>query len=139
MAIFIIQSFETPPSSHLHRSRLDPNRDLPEAAQGNQEATAAYHAFHGAIRAAHRLLGDTPGLHLDFHGYTDVYQQNNTMIGYLYRKEQLNSGDFNQSTPSSIQALINRTGIPAEEFLFGEESLGSMFEKSGYRAVPSPR
>ena len=124
--------------SHLHRSRLDPNRDLPEAAQGSQEAIRAYQAFHGSIEAAHESLGDRPGLHLDFHGYRDILKQNNTMIGYLYRKQELNNADFTRSTPS-IQALLNRTGIPAEEFVFGEGSLGSMFEKSGYRAVPSPR
>ena len=124
--------------SHLHRSRLDPNRDLPEAAQGSQEAIRAYQAFHGSIKAAHQSLGDRPGLHLDFHGYRDILKQNNTMIGYLYRKQELNQADLTISTPS-IQALLNRTGIPAEEFVFGEGSLGSMFEKSGYRAVPSPR
>ena len=124
--------------SHLHRSRLDPNRDLPEAAQGSPEAVRAYQAFHGSIEAAHKSLGDQPGLHLDFHGYRDLLKQNNTMIGYLYRKQELNKADFTRSTPS-IQALINRTGIPAEELVFGKGSLGSMFEKSGYRAVPSPR
>ena len=124
--------------SHLHRSRLDPNRDLPEAAQGDPEAIRAYRAFHGSIEAAHRSLGDQPGLHLDFHGYRDIRNQNNTMIGYLYRKQELNNADFSRSTPS-IQALLNRTGLPAEEFVFGKGSLGSMFEKSGYRAVPSPR
>ena len=124
--------------SHLHRSRLDPNRALPEAAQDSQEAARAYQAFHGSIEAAHESLGARPGLHLDMHGYRDILKQNNTMIGYLYRKQELNNQDFTRSTPS-IQALLNRTGIPAEEFVFGEGSLGSMFEKSGYRAVPSPR
>ena len=124
--------------SHLHRSRLDPNRDLAEAAQGDQEATRAYHAFHGCIEHAHQALGGSPGLHLDFHGYRDRLKQNNTMIGYLFRKEELNEGIFNESTPS-IQSLLDRTNIPVEEYLFGEKSLGSMFEKSGYRAVPSPR
>ena len=33
--------------SHLHRSRLDPNRPIAEAAQGNEEAVSAYRAFHG--------------------------------------------------------------------------------------------
>ena len=124
--------------SHLHRSRLDPNRDLPEAAQGSPEAVRAYQAFHGSIEAAHKSLGDQPGLHLDFHGYRDTLKQNSTMIGYLYRKQELNKADFTRSTPS-IQALINRTGLPAEELVFGNASLGSMFENSGYRAVPSPR
>ena len=124
--------------SHLHRSRLDPNRDLPEAAQGDLEATRAYEAFHGSIEFAHKALGDNPGLHLDFHGYRDRLKQNNTMIGYLYRKEELNNGIFNKSTPS-IQSLLNRTDISVEEYLFGEGSLGAMFEKSGYKAIPSPR
>ena len=119
-------------------SRLDPNRDLPEAAQGDPEAIRAYQAFHGSIEFAHKSLGDKPGLHLDFHGYRDRLKQNNTMIGYLYRKEELNNGIFNKSTPS-IQSLLDRTGISAEEYLFGEGSLGSMFEKSGYKAIPSPR
>ena len=58
--------------SHLHRSRLDPNRPVEEAAQGNKEAISAYKAFHQAIADAHRAVGDRPGLHIDFHGYRDV-------------------------------------------------------------------
>ena len=58
--------------SHLHRSRLDPNRPVEEAAQGNKEAISAYKAFHQAIEDAHRAVGDRPGLHIDFHGYRDV-------------------------------------------------------------------
>ena len=57
--------------SHLHRSRLDPNRPVAEAAQGNEEAIRAYDAFHGAIKSAHDSLDGKPGLHLDFHGYSD--------------------------------------------------------------------
>ena len=55
-----------------HRSRLDPNRPVEEAAQGNKEAISAYRAFHGAIEAAHTALQGRPGLHIDFHGYRDV-------------------------------------------------------------------
>ena len=57
--------------SHLHRSRLDPNRPVAEAAQGNEEAIGAYEAFHGAIETAHDSLDGEPGLHIDFHGYSD--------------------------------------------------------------------
>ena len=55
-----------------HRSRLDPNRPLKEAAQGNKEAISAYKAFHGAIEKAHKDIQGRPGLHIDFHGYRDV-------------------------------------------------------------------
>jgi len=124
--------------SHLHRSMLDPNRPVEQAAQGNAEAIAAYEAFHGSIKHAHATLDGKPGLHIDFHGYTDVYRQNNTMIGYLFNSKDLNSGQF-EIQKSSIQALVRRTGLPIEEFLFGEKSLGSLFESAGYKAVPSPR
>ena len=67
-----------------------------------------------------------------------VSRQNNTMIGYLFSKKELNEGIFNQST-SSMDSLLQRTGVDVEELLFGDSSLGSMFEKAGYKAVPSPR
>eukprot|EP00090_Calanus_glacialis_P016318 TRINITY_DN25571_c0_g1_i1.p1 TRINITY_DN25571_c0_g1~~TRINITY_DN25571_c0_g1_i1.p1 ORF type:complete len:317 (-),score=83.23 TRINITY_DN25571_c0_g1_i1:111-950(-) len=124
--------------SHLHRSMLDPNRPVEQAAQGNDEAIAAYEAFHGSIKHAHAALGGEPGLHIDFHGYTDIYRQNSTMIGYLFNSQDLNSGQTDIKK-SSIQALIGRTGLPVQQFLFGEKSLGSMFESAGYKAVPSPR
>ena len=124
--------------SHLHRSMLDPNRPVEQAAQGQEEAIAAYEAFHGSIKHAHAVLDNKPGLHIDFHGYTDKYRQNNTMIGYLFNKQDLISGQVDTEI-SSIKALVRRTGIPVEEFLHGENSLGSMFETAGYKAVPSPR
>ena len=65
-------------------------------------------------------------------------RQNSTMIGYLFTKSELNEGVFNKSTPS-IASLLQRTGEHVEEVLFGETSLGAMFQRSGYKAVPSPR
>ena len=124
--------------SLLHRSRLDPNRDLPEAAQGNRDAIRAYEAFHGCIEDAHKSMRNRHGLHLDFHGYGDDKNQNNTIIGYLFGKQELNRGDFTRQTPS-IQALLDRTRKPVKEILFGKKSLGSMLELSGYRAIPSRR
>ena len=47
--------------SHLHRSRLDPNRPVDQAAQGQEEAIAAYEAFHESIKHAHAVLDDKPG------------------------------------------------------------------------------
>jgi len=124
--------------SHLHRSMLDPNRPKERAAQGNDEAIAAYEAFHGLIEHAHDALEGGVGLHIDFHGYTDIYRQNSTMVGCLFSKQQQNTGDID-GDKSSIRALVTRTRVPPQQFLYGEYSLGSMLERQGYRAVPSDR
>ena len=124
--------------SHLHRSNLDPNRRVEQAAQGNEDAIATYNAFHGSIRQAHAALNGKPGLHIDFHGYTDIYDQNSTMVSYLFNTKELNAGEFDLNR-TSIKSLLKRTGIPVEEFLYGNNSLGAMFENDGYKAVPSPR
>ena len=60
------------------------------------------------------------------------------MIGYLFTKEELNTGELTKSK-SSIDSLLIRTKVSVEEMLFGDASLGAMFEISGYKAVPSPR
>ena len=60
------------------------------------------------------------------------------MLGYLFSKQELNSGNINADR-SSIRALLSRTGLPTQQFLYGERSFGSMLEDNGYRAVPSPR
>ena len=65
-------------------------------------------------------------------------RQNNTMIGYLFRRDELNTEEYPINT-TSIKSLLQRTGISAQEMIFGTSSLGAMFEKSGYKAVPSPR
>ena len=59
------------------------------------------------------------------------------MIGYLFTKQDLNSGQSDDEL-SSIKALVRRTGLPVQQFLYGENSLGSMIERGGYKAVPSP-
>jgi hypothetical protein len=71
----------------LHRSMLDPNRPVGQAAQGNDEAIVAYEAFHGSIKHVHAALEGKIGLHIDFHGYTDIYRQNSTMVSYFFNSE----------------------------------------------------
>jgi len=125
--------------SNLHRSRLDPNRPLDEAVQGNKEAKKAYDAYHDSIEHAQNTFDGKPGLLLDFHGYADkVKRQNSTMLGYLISKTALNKETYSKKR-SSVKALLERTNLTAEEILFGNASLGAMFERSGYKALPSPR
>ena len=52
------------------------------------------------------------------------FRQNNTMIGYLFTKGELNDRKYSQRR-SSVSALLERTNLTAEEILFGETSLGN--------------
>jgi len=125
--------------SELHRRRLDPNREIEEAAQGNAVAIEAYNAFHGSIEHAIKNFDGKPGFLLDFHGYYDRKSQNSTLLGYLIRPQDLNAGTFSKED-TSVRALVERTYLPVEEIIFGEEfSFGSLFVDSGYKALPSPR
>jgi len=126
--------------SKLHRKRLDPNREVKEAAQGNAVAIKAYNAFHDSIKHAIENFDGKPGFLLDFHGYKDEFSQNNTMLGYLIRTEDLDNGTTYTKEDVSVKALVERTNLSVDDILFGQDtSFGAMFEDSGYHALPSPR
>ena len=122
----------------LHRSKLDGNRGLEDAAQGSQGAELAYRDFHGTIERAKASLAGKVGLVLDFHGQR--HGQNSTELGYLYSKSQLNTGSLEIfGRISSVSSLLDRTGLSPEALLTGEGSLGAGWERAGYRALPGPR
>jgi len=120
--------------SNLKRSKLDPNRDLIEAAQNNDKAEAAWKEYHGFIDQAKQR--EHVGVVIDLHGQS--HRRNKTELGYLLSTQQLNRGFFN-SAQSSVQSLALRTGRSGKEVITGPQSLGSYLEREGYLAFPSPR
>ena len=122
--------------SHLNRSRMDPNREIKEGAQGNDIAKGAHDKFHSDIRKAYDSIKDfTCGLHLDFHGYAKD-DHHFTQIGYLYTKDDLN--DRTYDTTPSIKALLDRNKDKTE-IIHGSKSLGRLFNDHNEDACPSPR
>lgn len=121
--------------SKLHRSKLDPNREIKEAAEGDPLAEKAYNIYHDYIRDARTTLGEAgPGLILDIHGQAHGY--NMTELGYLIWKDNLNSGNY-KPEDTSIRGLVERTGKDLTELLHGPESLGGLLTSAGYKSVPS--
>lgn len=124
--------------SNLHRSRMDPNREVVEATQNNTKAVQAYNEFHGAIRSAIQTFGEQPGILVDLH--RQVHQANMIEIGYSIKKRDLNKeiyGDGNLS----IRSLATRfqDSVQLKDFIRGSRSLGALFEKFSYAAVPAPK
>jgi N-formylglutamate amidohydrolase len=129
--------------SHLHRSKLDPNREIKEAAQGNAAAERAWHEFHAAIRAA---LAGAVARHgfaflVDLHGHAHPIAR--LELGYGLTNAQLNVSDaaFDASgviAVSTLRDLHARRGGSAAALIRGPGSLGALLTGQGLPAVPSP-
>jgi hypothetical protein len=126
----------------LHRSKVDANRDLQDAAQGNAQAARAWREFQGYIEAARAAVVDRgrPGFYIDLHGHGHDLQR--LELGYMLSASDLEQPDavLNSGTmlqKSSVRAYVAATSTPHAEVIRGSTSLGTLFERNGYPTVPS--
>lgn len=122
---------------HLHRKKVDCNRDALTGTGGNPKALATWRAFHEAIGKARAAAGH--GLFLDLHGHSHPAPK--VEIGYLLSAEQL--GERGPALAalapiSGIAALAKTTPGTFEALVRGPLSLGGLLESAGYPSVPSP-
>lgn len=129
---------------HLHRRKLDANRDLEEAAQGNPEAARAWEEFHAWTETAMALVraSHARGLYMDVHGHGHEIQR--LELGYLLSASELALDDAALNQPELAARLSHRdvaswTGRTPAEIVRGTGSLGDRFHQRGYPAVPSPQ
>lgn len=130
--------------SHLHRTKLDPNRDLEEAAQGDPTAVAAWHRFHDSAKkaCASVMKKSGAGLLLDIHGHRHLDQR--VELGYLVKGDLLKHSDAELNADAaliaatSIRDLDKRSPQSFAELLRGSHSLGGLLEYRGFRCLPSP-
>merc|ERR1712106_570204 len=109
--------------NNIHRSKMDPNRVIEDAAQGSDGATEAYNTYHDTIKKAKASLVGKPGLIIDFHG--QGHEKNSTEIGYLIKKADLNSGNIGTGD-LGIKSLVARKKAKLTDFIFGKRSLGAL-------------
>ncbi|MFK7750201.1 MAG: immunoglobulin-like domain-containing protein [Kordia sp.] len=145
--------------NNLHRSKLDPNREINEATCGNANAADHWNAFHGYIDQASASIEANwgKGLYIDLHGQSHSVPR--IEAGYNITSGELNTANLNASdiiNKSTIRNLINDnlSNLSHEELVRGNSSLGQMFQDadgafyasqgyagcgstSGYRTVPS--
>ena len=125
---------------HLHRTRLDANRDIDEAAQGNPDAERAWYEFHHWTDAAMaRVKADHGrGFYMDLHGHG---KHDDFELGYLLTRNDLEVSDQEldeQWAASSLRTLAEEAHVPFSQLIRGEGSLGALYEEEGYTSVPSP-
>ena len=130
--------------NRLHRRKLDANRDLPEAADGNPVAGQAWMDFNdflgNAKNAVIKQFGK--GLYVDMHGHAHSIQR--LELGYLLYSTELQLPDSTLNQPlyigySSVRnlALNNIQNLTHAEILRGEQSLGTLLDARGYPVTPS--
>lgn len=128
--------------SHLDRAKLDPNREIIEAAEGNpfaERAWAEYHDFIGSARIA--IATDGEGMYFDIHGHGHPIAR--VELGYLLTRDDLNRPDASVSSlsyvlRSSIREIGRDSPLPFAEVVRGAASFGGLMESEGIPAIPSP-
>lgn len=132
--------------SHLHRTKLDPNRGIELAAGGDPQSEKAWNEFHNFIDSAIIVVEKEfgKGLYIDLHGHRHKVER--VELGYLVSGEELRFDDdfLNDESfyeYSSLRHLIsdNSNSLSYVELLRGELSFGTMLENKGYECVPSSK
>ena len=125
----------------LHRAKLDCNREIKEATQGNPVAEKAWHEWHDALELAKATVQKDfgAGLYIDLHGQR--HKEGRVEIGYLLKAKELALDDeaiTQLAANTSIRELDQRSPASFVELLRGKSSLGALLEAKGYHCVPSP-
>ena len=129
--------------SHLRRSKLDANREIVEAAQGDPYAELAWEEFHDWIEVARSSVVAQfgGGMFFDIHGHS--HDIDRLELGYLLTSDELNRTDAAlDALPvirrSSIRELGRTSSIPFSKLLRGPMSFGGLLSEEDIPSVPSP-
>ena len=129
--------------SHLRRTKLDPNRDIVEAAQGNPYAEQAWREFQEWIQVARVAVEERSerGMYFDIHGHG--HDVDRLELGYLLSAATLNQTDINLDAlavvaTTSIREIGRDSPLPFSQLLRGPTSFGGFLQVAGVRSVPSP-
>lgn len=126
---------------HVKRIKVDCNRNLNEATQGDPGAQRVWQSFHNFIEESINTVIETAGegLYVDLHGHS--HPEAFLELGYLISNRQLQESDeelIARASNSSIRALLLRSDTPFLELLRGESSFGALMQRRGIPSAPSP-
>ena len=129
--------------SRLRRTRLDPNREIVEAAQGSEFAEQAWREYHGFVRMARTRVAEDygRGFYVDLHGHSHPVPR--VELGYLLTGNDLSRSDAALNAvrfpeQSSIRSLARRVDLSFADIVRGPESLGALLFDERITTVPSP-
>ena len=129
--------------NRLHRKKLDANREIVEAAQGNPMAEQAWNEFHDFIESSKDSItaNFAKGIFLDLHGHGHDIQR--LELGYLLSRSKLQMSDtvLNDASNIDISSIMNLVNdnlnaINHADLIRGATSFGEFYEIENYPAVP---
>lgn len=126
--------------SLLSRVKLDPNRAIVEAAQGDPLAEAVWQVYHESIKTRQAEARQTYGrvLTLDIHGHGHAAQR--VEVGYGLSGAQLrtHAPPATSVVPgNSVSGLAQASGTSTRLLLWGDTAFGTMLARGGLPATPS--
>jgi len=122
--------------NHLHRSKLDANRAMSLAAQGDENAERAWKAFHQYIDDAKKQAAKNgSALVLDIHG--NAHKPQRTEVGLLLKGINFTAKDLEQfANESSVKAIVKSGKATMTELIKGDYALGTLLNDNGIIATP---
>ena len=126
--------------SLLSRVKLDPNRAIAEAAQGDPIAEAVWRLYHESMEARQAEARQRYGrvLTLDIHGHGHTAQR--VEVGYGLSGAQLraHAPPATSVVPEhSVSGLAQASGTSPRLLLWGDTAFGTMLERGGLPATPA--
>lgn len=134
--------------NHLHRNRIDQNRDLHEAiCEHTDLMTEAWNDFHGYVDTALWKAVTEHGyaLYIDIHGHGRStprleigYRLSATDLKRLYDSPALAGLTLLQKASiRDVFLLFDRSNSDFHDLIMGENAFGTLIASEGIRAVPS--
>jgi hypothetical protein len=126
----------------VHRRKVDCNREVVEAAGGNELAGRVWSDFQGFIDSARAAVvaQHRRGFFIDLHGHGHKDQR--LEMGYLHRREVFAKTDAEISQPEviaagSLRSFALNSKVSYAQLLRGPLSFGAFMEKEGFPSTPS--
>lgn len=128
----------------LHRKKFDANRDIDEAADGNEIVEKTWSGYQNFINAAKaQVVSDyDKGIFLDIHGHAHDIER--IELGYLIKgsqlrlsNEQLDANTILEESSIKNLAANNIQEYPHSNLIRGSESFGSLLADKGFPSIPS--
>src|SRR5699024_51109 len=131
-------------AAHIHRKKIDLNRDIEESTCGNAVMEETWHQYHdyieGALAAAIEEFGYA--VFIDVHGHGHDKQR--LELGYALTKTEIRDAHLDENaaielaSESSFKNLMRmNNGLNLQDLLTGEFAFGTLMEAEDVPSVPS--